>query len=127
MKNCFCNTTASAASLAHWQRPRLYHRLCRVFPLLAKAPSFFPPLRRGGRGGGAWAIDTELRECRLLIVPPALNAFARSWEGEPPGEPRQHPARTEPRPPGITQGRFAPWWSNSKTRSQPALCGPHPP
>ncbi len=50
-----------------------------------------------------------------------LNAFARSWEGEPPGEPRHHPARTEPRPPGqlqhhparteprppgITQGRF---------------------
>jgi hypothetical protein len=33
-----------------------------------------------------------------------LNAFARSWEGEPPGEPRRHPARTEPRPPEITQG-----------------------
>ncbi len=36
-----------------------------------------------------------------------LNAFARSWEGEPPGEPRRCPARTEPRPPRITQGRLA--------------------
>ena len=52
-----------------------------------------------------------------------LNAGARFWEGEPPGEPRHHPARTdfglrraqssrelsraEPRPPGITQGRSA--------------------
>ncbi len=35
-----------------------------------------------------------------------LNAIARSWAGEPPGEPRHHPARTEPRPPGITQGHL---------------------
>ena len=35
-----------------------------------------------------------------------LNAFARPWEGEPPGEPRPNPARTEPRPPEITQGRL---------------------
>jgi hypothetical protein len=28
-----------------------------------------------------------------------LNVFARSWDGEPSGEPRHHPARTEPRPP----------------------------
>ena len=35
-----------------------------------------------------------------------LNALARSWEGEPPGEPRRNPARTEPRPPGITQVRL---------------------
>jgi hypothetical protein len=35
-----------------------------------------------------------------------LKALARFWEGEPPGEPRRNPARTEPRPPGITQGRL---------------------
>jgi hypothetical protein len=34
-----------------------------------------------------------------------LNAFARFWEGERLGDPRHHPPRTEPRPPGITQGR----------------------
>jgi hypothetical protein len=34
-----------------------------------------------------------------------LNALERSREGAPPGEPRRNPARTEPRPPGITQGR----------------------
>ena len=33
-----------------------------------------------------------------------LSALARSGEGEPPGEPRHNPARTEPRPPEITQG-----------------------
>ena len=40
------------------------------------------------------------------VVPkkqPVHNALARSWEGEPPGEPRRNPARTGPRPPGITQ------------------------
>jgi RNA polymerase sigma factor (sigma-70 family) len=44
----------------------------------------------------------------------SLNAFASPREGEPPGEPRRNPARTdfgelsraEPRPPGITQGRL---------------------
>jgi BlaR1 peptidase M56 len=35
-----------------------------------------------------------------------LNAVERSWEGEPPGEPGCNSARTEPRPPGITQGRL---------------------
>ena len=35
-----------------------------------------------------------------------LNVLARSWEGEPPGEPRRNPARTEPRPPEITQDRL---------------------
>jgi hypothetical protein len=32
----------------------------------------------------------------------ARNALARFWEGEPPGEPRRNPARTEPRP-GVVQ------------------------
>jgi sialidase-1 len=36
-----------------------------------------------------------------------LNALARSWVGEPTGEPRRNPARTEPRPPGIAQSRLA--------------------
>ena len=59
-----------------------------------------------------------------------LNAGARFWEGEPPGEPRHHPARTdfglrraqssrelsraEPCPPGITQGRLS-----ASSRSSP--------
>jgi hypothetical protein len=46
--------------------------------------------------------------------PRRLNGLARFWEGEPPGEPRRNPARTdfgglsraEPRPPGITQDRL---------------------
>jgi RNA polymerase primary sigma factor len=37
----------------------------------------------------------------------AVNSLARSWEGEPAGEPRRNPARTEPRPPGFTQGGLA--------------------
>ena len=37
-----------------------------------------------------------------------LNALARSWEGEPPGEPLRNPARTEPRPPRITRGCLDP-------------------
>ena len=45
-----------------------------------------------------------------------LNALTRSGEGEPPGEPRHNPARTdfgelsraEPRPPGITQAPLGP-------------------
>jgi hypothetical protein len=36
-------------------------------------------------------------------VPVGLNALARSWEREPHGKPWRNPARTEPRPPGITQ------------------------
>ena len=40
------------------------------------------------------------------VVFGGLNAFARSWEGEPPGEPQRHPARTEPRPPALTQGHL---------------------
>ncbi len=35
-----------------------------------------------------------------------LNALARSWEGEPPGEPLRQPARTEPRHPGIARGHL---------------------
>jgi hypothetical protein len=34
-----------------------------------------------------------------------LNRVSRSGEGEPPGEPLSNPARLEPRPPRITQGR----------------------
>jgi hypothetical protein len=35
-----------------------------------------------------------------------LNALARSWEGELHCEPWRNSARTEPRPPGITQSRL---------------------
>ena len=44
------------------------------------------------------------------------SAFARSWEGEPPCEPRQHRARSEPRPPRITQVR------SSRPSSSSAFC-----
>jgi hypothetical protein len=47
-----------------------------------------------------------------------LNALARSWEGEPPGEPQRNPARTEPRPTGITQSRLA---SEAFQPSQPCV------
>jgi hypothetical protein len=35
-----------------------------------------------------------------------LNRVARIGEGEPPGKPLSHPARTEPRPPRITRGHL---------------------
>ena len=41
----------------------------------------------------------------LHAPPPSLNHLARFREGEPPGEP-SNPARTEPRPPGITKGHL---------------------
>jgi hypothetical protein len=37
---------------------------------------------------------------------PPLYALARIWKSGPSGEPRHQPARTEPRPPAITQGDF---------------------
>ena len=60
-------------------------------------------------------MNAQRRSCGLGadVVPGAtpwrnLNAFARSWEGEPPCEPRQNRARSEPRPPRITQVRLVP-------------------
>jgi RNA polymerase sigma factor (sigma-70 family) len=47
----------------------------------------------------------------------SLNAFASSREGEPPGEPRGNPARTEPRPPEDTPGHSA------ATKNQPRPAG----
>jgi malonyl CoA-acyl carrier protein transacylase/acyl carrier protein/NADP-dependent 3-hydroxy acid dehydrogenase YdfG len=44
----------------------------------------------------------------LGLAPAAPDPLARSWEGEPPGEPISRPARQEPRPPGLTQGHSAP-------------------
>ena len=55
------------------------------------------------------AIVWDGSSSALILMVPAvwlgrtLNALARSWEGEPHGEPWRNPARTEPRPPGITQ------------------------
>ena len=64
-------------------------------------PFLFPPLAKGGSEGvnsqHPWLCATQ----RLR----ALNHLARFREGEPPGEP-SHPARTEPRPPGITKGHL---------------------
>jgi hypothetical protein len=39
-------------------------------------------------------------------MPPRRNAFAKSPGAGPPCEPHQNPARTEPRPPGITKGHL---------------------
>ena len=77
------------------------------------------------RGGIPWPVEInprytasleihELASGRSLLAEHRwrcegnLNHLARSWEGEPPGEPRRNPARTEPRPPGITQGHLGP-------------------
>ena len=49
---------------------------------------------------------------------PVLNAFARTREGEPPCEPRRHPARTEPRPPTTAHGPF------EETRGGNTAAGP---
>ena len=38
---------------------------------------------------------------------PDLNAFARFWEGEAPGEPRRQLTRAESPPPGMTRGHLA--------------------
>ena|ERR1700678_3519490 len=50
-------------------------------------------------GGGGGARDTTGDS---QVAWSALNAFERLWEGEPPGEPRHHPARTDPRS-GVVQ------------------------
>jgi hypothetical protein len=42
-----------------------------------------------------------------------LIALAQSWQGEHPGEPRRHPARREPRLPGITKRRLDKSLSNA--------------
>ncbi len=51
---------------------------------------------------GLFALYFAVRSPRNVV----LNAVARSWEGEPPCEPHHHPARTEPRTPGITKGHL---------------------
>jgi hypothetical protein len=61
-----------------------------------------PDLTSQGLPPGPERSDTAAHDEPLL----ALNAVARSWEGEPPGEPRREGARTEPRPPKITPGDF---------------------
>ena len=71
-----------------------------------------------------------------ILTMALLNAFARAREGEPPGEPRHHPARTEPRPPGITQGHFVrsskisrlenPWVRSVSAALATALFSVHP-
>ena len=45
--------------------------------------------------GGPSGHDTPAGASKLTIS--VLNAFAQSWEGEPPCEPRQDRARSEPR------------------------------
>jgi predicted DNA-binding protein (UPF0251 family) len=52
-----------------------------------------------------------------------LNALARPWEGEPPGDPRRNPARTEPRPSRFTQGRLAALFLRESRAALPAAWG----
>ena len=81
---------------------------------------FLSPPCEGGFGG---VNSPSNRACAMQELS-ALNGFARSWEGEPPGEPRRHPARTEPRPPGITQGHFDAQRWNEARRTEPAPTDP---
>ena len=69
--------------------------------LVAWAKSFATPPSLDVRGArvDAPGYVPERRAIRL-------NVLARSWEGEPPDEPRRNPARTEPRHPEITQDRL---------------------
>jgi hypothetical protein len=61
-------------------------------------------------GGDQATLRSRSWHPRVAPIPSVdtfvLNALARSWEGEPPGEPQRNPARTEPRPPGIMQSRL---------------------
>ncbi len=68
-------------------------RLARPLPGLEPAPAAAP----GGQGQLTGAADQSCTR--------SLNAFSRSLEGEPAGEPRRNPARTEPRPLGIMKRR----------------------
>ena len=93
-----------AAALAAWSR--MLELVVEPADRKLKKPSPTPGVPAGAAptpaisapATGATSMAPESRR--------SLNALARSWEGEPPGEPRRHPARTEPRPPGITQGRL---------------------
>jgi signal transduction histidine kinase len=70
--------------------------------------------RMHGLSGAHFAVcgdDGRVTDATLpaLTALPPLNAFARTWEGEPPGEPQHQPARTSAaadRPPGITQSHW---------------------
>jgi hypothetical protein len=72
------------------------------------------PRRAIGRDHASWADLPDPRSLTVAArrVPAsmraihslgALNVLARSWEGEP----WRNPARTEPRPPGIFDGRLS--------------------
>ena len=89
-------------------------KICELLPVLSELNQFVANesrrvdflVKTGLR------VASRARHSRRARLPLAgndlrLNAFARFWEGEPPGEPWHHPARTEPRPPGITQGHLA--------------------
>jgi hypothetical protein len=56
-------------------------------------------------------INNQTEESLTIGVARLQNALSRSWEGEPQGKPWRYPARTEPRPPGITKSRLeTPGW-----------------
>ena len=84
------------------------HRLSRAGGLAPHTrskptpPPRWPALPDWPDGSRRWAASLFFPIDRSI-----LNAFVRSWEVEPPGEPRCIPARAEPRPPRITQGHLA--------------------
>ena len=53
-------------------------------------------------------VDRDVQATSAAVETPPLHAFERFREAEPSGEPRHHPARTEPRPHEITQGHLGP-------------------
>jgi Ser/Thr protein kinase RdoA (MazF antagonist) len=75
--------------------------------------------------GGFDALERAIRAADVTARDEArpLSTFARSWEGEPPGEP-MGPARTEPRPPGIAPVDLAMRWLGLARAIAPRLLDP---
>jgi hypothetical protein len=63
-----------------------------------------------GMSAQGWFFAEPTRTTTNEAPSESLNAFARSGEGKLRGEPHRQPARTEPRPPGITQGDLEDRW-----------------
>jgi hypothetical protein len=71
-------------------------------PLFGKFMGIFDMMREGATKKDLFSCPILVRLRGLLLIESrAVNTIARFWEGEPPGEPRHHPARTEPRLAGI--------------------------
>jgi hypothetical protein len=100
-----CTRTEPAIFAIYMQSSKqLFDSPCNLRTSHAVHRAIFAP---HAAGGGAIVWDGSSPALILMVLPVwlgrTLNALARSWEGEPHGEPWPNPARTEPRPPGITQ------------------------